>query len=268
MKEIAITNEKQILTGIKKAFDAMESSKKSYVYSVIELGEKLIEAKIKAGHGNWEKFCESSLKSALGGRISSSRQALKYMEVAENKLLVLEYFSDENSVNNLTKAISDASPEQLEKVKQLEAEEEQKRLAAEAEKLAKAEAKKQPEITEGEFIEVKPKVGQKEEVKTGFVQIDAKELEKIEDNMHELASLNKSISKDNDSMERVFNANDQLSAAAKEIRRLNGLNTSLEGRLNGFMVERNALIKEAKYWRSRFEKLEKQLGGENVKLTA
>jgi len=103
-------------------------------------------------------------------------------------------------------------------------------------------------------IESKP-----EEVKTGFVQIDAKELENIEDSMHELASLNKSISKDNDSMSRVFDANDKLAAATKEIARLNSLNTSLEGRLNGFMNERNALIKEAKYWRAKFEKLEKSV---------
>lgn len=85
------------------------TAKKGYVNSVIELGERLIEAKESVGHGNWETF----VKSFLGGMISSQSQAWKYMQIAENKALVLEYFKDENSINGITKAISDASPEQL-----------------------------------------------------------------------------------------------------------------------------------------------------------
>ena len=59
------------------------------------------------------------------------------MTVSTNKLLVLEYFSDENSVNQLTKAIADTTPEQLERVKQVEAE----RLAAEEQAMADKAAK-------------------------------------------------------------------------------------------------------------------------------
>ncbi len=95
----------------------MESAKKGYVNSVIELGERLLEAKEKVGHGRWENL----LKSLLGGGICSQQQAHKYMQIAENKALVLEYFNSETSVNNLTKAISDASPEQLARVEQIKA---------------------------------------------------------------------------------------------------------------------------------------------------
>ena len=52
------------------------------------------------------------------------------MQIARNKSLVLEYFNSETSVNNLTKAISDASPEQLARVEQIKAEDEQKRIEA------------------------------------------------------------------------------------------------------------------------------------------
>lgn len=257
MKQIAITNEKALVAGISKAFNKMEAAKKGYVHSVIELGERLIEAKEKVGHGGWSAFLNRNSELRFG----STEQARKIMIVAENKSLVLEFFNDENSINGLTKAITDASPEQIEKAKQLKIEQEQKRLADEQARAEKAASKKQPEIIEGEFTEVKPNPKKPEpkpeEVKPGMVQIEAEKLEEMEDGLHELASLNNTISKDNASMAKVFDANDQLAAAVKEIKRLNDLNTSLEGRLNGFMTERNALIKEAKYWRARFEKLEK-----------
>ena len=100
------------------------TAKKGYVQSVIELGERLLEAKEIVGHGGWETF----VKSLLRGEISSPQQAWKYMQIAENKALVLEYFNSETSVNNLTKAISDASPEQLSRVEQIKAEADQKRI--------------------------------------------------------------------------------------------------------------------------------------------
>jgi hypothetical protein len=91
------------------------------------------------GHGKWGGFCKNDLKAVLGGRISSQRithisyniqcvisfksalggkisspnQASKYMRVAENKALVLEYFRSENSINHLTSAIAGATPEQI-----------------------------------------------------------------------------------------------------------------------------------------------------------
>ena len=84
-----LSNEKKLIAEISKAFLKMESAKKGYVNSVIELGERLLEAKEKVGHGRWENL----LKSLLGGGICSQQQAHKYMQIAENKALVLEYFN-------------------------------------------------------------------------------------------------------------------------------------------------------------------------------
>lgn len=84
------------------------TAKKGYVNSVIELGERLLEAKEKVPFGQWEEWVKRNSEFRF-----DERQARKFMQIASNKLLVLEYFNNENSVNNLTKAISDASPEQL-----------------------------------------------------------------------------------------------------------------------------------------------------------
>ena len=65
-KEIVIANEKQIVSGISKAINKMDSAKKGYVNSVIELGEILIQAKIKAGHGNWNSFLNRNSELRFG----------------------------------------------------------------------------------------------------------------------------------------------------------------------------------------------------------
>lgn len=257
MKSIALANEKAIIKAsisrLSKKYQAMKSAHGAYVQSVIDMGKQLLEEKEIVPHGKWDEVVNLCSEHRFG-----SEHASRIMRVAKEKTLVLEFFSDDTSIRQLNDHIAHATPEQIERAKQIEAE----RIAAEeqakadrAAKAAELEAKKasQENIIEGDFKEVK----QAEPVKTGFVQIEAEKLEEMEDGLYELASLNKSISKDNESMLKVFDADEQLSAAVKEIKRLNDLNTAMEGQLNAYMNERNALIKEAKYWRSRFEKLEK-----------
>lgn len=263
-----IKTNKQLKADVKKFGLSSISKAKGAIEDSILCGTALIKLKEITPHGKWE----SEFKSAIDG-VFGLRHGQKLMQISAQKDLLLIAPKDEVlTLNDALEFISNATPEQLEMVKQIEAE----RLAAEeqakadrAAKAAELEARreeeqtiaqvqtKEPEIIEGDFQEVKNTATKAEEVKTGFVQIEAEKMEEIEDSLHELASLNKSISKDNDSMVKIFDANDQLGAAVKEIKRLNDLNTSLEGRLNGFMNERNALIKEAKYWRARAEKLEK-----------
>jgi flagellar biosynthesis GTPase FlhF len=261
-------NEKQLIKGIKSDVDSFTSSLNDALKYAILAGEKLLNLKEITPYGQWETRLKTDFQDRFG-----DRQARRFMEIARNKTLAIELNRSENlTLEGTIKAIADATPEQLERVKQIEAERlaaEEKAKADRAAKAAELEANKaeektiaqvqtkEPEIIEGDFKEIKKPEPKTEEVKTGFVQIEAEKMEEIEDSLHELASLNKSISKDNDSMVKIFDANDQLGAAVKEIKRLNDLNTSLEGRLNGFMNERNALIKEAKYWRAKFEKLEK-----------
>ena len=56
MSKDLIPNQKLIVSGITKAFNKMENAKKGYVYSVIELGEKLNSAKQIIPHGEWQNW--------------------------------------------------------------------------------------------------------------------------------------------------------------------------------------------------------------------
>lgn len=266
-----IVSKKQLIKDFHKAQNGFIGSIKNGMEYAFQMGDILLEIKKITPHGQLENVLKNEIDLAFG-----LRHAQMLMKISSNKTLVLEAGKGEIlTIKDMDKLITDATPEQLERVRQIEAEKlaaEERAKADRAAKAAELEAKraeeetlkqvqtKEPEIIEGNFEEVKEAskpVEKPEELKTGFVQIEAEKMEEIEDSLHELASLNKSISKDNDSMVKIFDANDQLGAAVKEIKRLNDLNTSLEGRLNGFMNERNALIKEAKYWRARAEKLEK-----------
>lgn len=273
-KQIAITNEKQIVAGIVKALNKETASKKGYVLDVIDVGEKLISYKEKVPHGEWENKVKIISKAVSDTGFGSDR-ASEYMKVARNKNYVLAYFDTDTSVRQLTKHIAEITPEQKAEVERLKAEEEQKRLQAEAEKAAKAEAKKQPEIIEGEFTEVKeqnpaPKpepTPKKEEVRDGMVQVKPDYLENLEDGLYEAHSLNKSIKEDNDSLLKVFESDDKLKAAIEEAQKFREMNRILNERINGLMSEKNAAIQAAKSWQRKAEKMEKELkalkGGSN-----
>lgn len=263
MKNALVPNEKQLVKGIVSAFNRMESAKKSYVISVIELGEKLIEAKKIVPFGQWESWLKANSEFAFG-----DRQAQKIMLVATNKLLVLEYFSDENSVNQLTKAIADATPEQLARVAQIEAE----RLAAEeqakadrAAKAAELEAKKaeeqiikqvqtkEPEIIEGDFTEVKPAEKQEE-----YQPEETLEQALTEANDMLIAD-NQELIKEIDSVTKILESNDQVSAAIAEAKKYRELNRVLNERVTGLQNEKNEAIRSVKHWKNRAEKAEREL---------
>jgi hypothetical protein len=263
-----IKNEKKIVAGIVRAFDRMESAKKGYVYSVIELGEKLNEAKNLVPFGEWEKWLKVNSELTFG-----HEQATKFMKISNNKLLVLEYFNSEQSVNNLTKAISNATPEQLAKVEELRQAEIEARLAEinaaqqkKEEEESAAKEKFHDEIIDGEFTEVK-----KSEDKID-IHVDApdkteahlepvySETQELHDLLNEQFSVNKSISDDNKSLVKIFEADDKLSQAVAELTQVKALNRMLNERINGLMSEANAAKKQAKYWQNKYQKLEKEHG--------
>jgi hypothetical protein len=239
MSKELIPNQKQIVSGISKAFNKMESSKKGYVYSVIELGEKLNLAKEIVPFGHWEKWLKGNSEFVF-----DSRQAQKFMQIATNKTLVLEYFNDENSINSLTKAISDATPEQWEKVEQLKKEEELAKLAVV--ELPKA---KKDDVIDGVFVEVKKPAP--------VLQIEEEftEVEELQGLLHEQHSVAKALQEDNDSLVKIFESSDQITQALKELHIAKEINRGLEGRINGFMVETRELKKAVTYWKSRCKKL-------------
>lgn len=65
------------------------------------------------------------------------------------------------------------------------------------------------------------------------------------------------LTADNEMMGKVFDADDKLGSAMAELKRATEENRVLRERVNGLMNEKNAAVKQAKMWRSKFEKLEK-----------
>ena len=251
MSKELIPNQKQIVLGITKAFNKMESAKKGYVYSVIELGEKLNLAKELVPHGGWEKFLNANSELAFG-----IAQAQKFMKVANNKALVLEFFDDEQSVDSLTRAIANVTPEQIAQVEQLKKEEADRIALAETNKaLAEAKAaidnaKKQDDVIDGVFEEViapEPEIVEPEEDPEALLLNIVNDQEKM---LKELISENESLTK-------AFESNDPLMQALEDLRRTKEISKGFEDRMQGLQNERMHLMKEVKYWRSKYEKLEK-----------
>ena len=254
MSKELIPNQKQIVSGISKAFNKMESAKKGYVYSVIELGEKLNLAKELVPHGGWEKFLNANSELAFG-----IAQAQKFMKVANNKALVLEFFDDEQSVDSLTRAIANVTPEQIAQVEQLKKDEADRIALAEANKaLAEAKAaidnaKKQDDVIDGVFVEVKKPVPVVE------IEPEFDEIEELRDLLDEQHSANKALQDDNDSLLKTFESNEPLTIALEELKKSNAMNRILNERINGLMNEKNEAIRNAKMWKGQFERLEKKL---------
>jgi len=257
MSKELIPNQKQIVSGISKAFNKMENAKKGYVYSVIELGEKLNFAKELVPHGEWNLFLNANSEFVFEGR-----QAQKFMLIANNKSLVLEFFDDEQSINGLTKAISDATPEQIAQVEQLKKEEADRIALAETNKaLAEAKAaldnaKKQDDVIDGEFVEVKKPA-------PVIVERPVEDpLDILQETIDMLEADNAILQTEMASIVKVLDANDQLTAALAEVKKYQELARVLKESLNGSMNSENAAKRQAKMWKAKYEKLAKEVGRE------
>ena len=256
MSKELIPNQKQIVLGITKAFNKMENAKKGYVYSVIELGERLNEAKEIVPFGQWETWLNDNSELSFG-RV----QASKFMKIARNKIMVLEFFNNEDSVNNLTQAITDATPEQIVAVDRIKKEEADRIALAEANKaLAEAKAaidnaKKQDDVIDGVFEEVK----QPAPVVEILPEDEFYEIDELRDLLDEQHSANKALQDDNDSLLKIHEANEPLIVAMEELKKSNAMNRILNERINGLMNEKNEAIRNAKMWKGQFERLEKSL---------
>ena len=257
MSKELIPNQKQIVSGISKAFNKMESAKKGYVYSVIELGEKLNLAKELVPHGGWEKFLNANSELAFG-----IAQAQKFMKVANNKALVLEFFDDEQSVDSLTRAIANVTPEQIAQVEQLKKDEADRIALAEANKaLAEAKAaidnaKKQDDVIDGVFVEVK-------KPEPVIVERPVEDpLDILQETIDMLEADNAILQTEMASIVKVLDASDQLTAALAEVKKFQELARVLKESLNGSMNSENAAKRQAKMWKAKYEKLAKEVGRE------
>jgi hypothetical protein len=159
----------------------------------------------------------------------------------------------------LTRAIANVTPDQLAQVEQLKKEEADRVALAEANKaLAEAKAaidnaKKQNDVIDGVFVEVKKPAP--------IVEIEPEfdEIEELRDLLDEQHSANKALQDDNDSLLKIHEGNEPLAIAMEELKKSNAMNRILNERINGLMNEKNEAIRNAKMWKGQFERLEKKL---------
>jgi rubrerythrin len=255
-----VQTEKQLVIGINKSFAKMECAKKGYVLSVIELGEKLNLAKELIPYGQWEKFLKAHSEFAF-----DERQAQKFMQISSNKTLVLEYFNHENSINGLTKAITDATPEQKEKAEQLKREQEEKDAINEQARIEKSLSEKlekpstvltsikiEPEIIEGVF----------EEVTKPVKAVIAEEIDPRDEAIDILQFDNLALQKEIESITKILDSSDRMSAALAKISTLENMVRVIQQSLRASQESENAAKRIAKSYKAKWEKLVKAVGHE------
>ena len=259
-KELAQSN-KKLVVGINKTWESALSDSKSAMNKSVLTGDMLTELKLKTPHGEWEKQFKNDSNTCIDTRICLSftiHHAQKLMRIAANKdLIKLVSDGDFLTIGEMTKAINEATPEQLAQVEQLKKEEADRTALAEANKaLAEAKAaidnaKKQDDVIDGVFVEVKKPVP----VPAPQIEEEFTEVEELQGLLHEQHSVAKALQEDNDSLVKIFESSDQITQALKELHIAKEINRGLEGRINGFMVETRELKKAVTYWKSRCKKL-------------
>ena len=259
-KELAQSN-KKLVVGINKTWESALYDSKSAMNKSVLTGDMLAELKLKTPHGEWEKLFkpEANDVSNTSFEINFTRKhASILMQISANKALIKHASNGEVlTINEMRKIISEATPEQLEKVEQLKKEEADRLALAETNKaLAEAKAaidnaKKQDDVIDGEFVEVKKPAP----VPAPQIEEEFTEVEELQGLLHEQHSVAKALQEDNDSLVKIFESSDQITQALKELHIAKEINRGLEGRINGFMVETRELKKAVTYWKSRCKKL-------------
>lgn len=252
---------KKVSNEINRAFTQMQKAKKDYVFSVINLGEKLLEAKEYVGFGAWEDYINRNSEFRF-----DSRQARKYMQIAMHKDLVIALFKDGNmrpSVNQITKAISatktpsagDCDPENSQDDEGID------RLVMDSSPILGKEGRE--DIIDAEFTEIKPEpeppdpapIADSEHVNPPEYTAEDRAKDLIDD----LTEENKELAEDNKRMRLILEDTNETAAAIKEIDKLKSLNKGLQDRINALVNENAALIKTVNRWERRYKKLQKEL---------
>jgi hypothetical protein len=264
-----LVNTKKLSNEISLAFTHMQKAKKDYVFSVINLGEKLLMAKESVGFGKWDEFVNTNSEFAF-----DVRQVQKYMQIAKHKDLVIALFNGQDlrlSVNQITKAISAAKAPNAGNLRlQDETEDEVIEQAMESDHHVLGKAG-QEEILEGEFTEI-PAIAPEPPETASFIEQaqpeskpapeqpeEPSDLEVLQDMVCELQSQIDGLTAENERMRIVFEDDDHIAAATKEFDRLTENNRVLNERNNGLFAEKNEAIKSAKFWKRKAEQLEKQI---------
>lgn len=248
-----LVNTKKLSNEINRAFTQMQKAKNDYVFSVINLGEKLLEAKEYVGFGAWEDYINRNSEFRF-----DARQARKYMQIAMHKDLVIALFKDGDmrpSVNQITKSIASATPEQLEAAKTVHEPNDDSILGLVMEK-SMPTPDELAEAIDGEFIEIEP-----EQTLAAEPMPEAEGSFSDGDLIAELQSLNDELTAENERMQIVFDDDNHIAAAMAENKKLSELVRVLNERINGLLSEKNEAIRSAKYWKRKFDQIEKQVKG-------
>jgi hypothetical protein len=229
-------------------------------------GDMLTELKLKTPHGEWEKQFKNDSNTCIDTRICLSftiHHAQKLMRIAANKdLIKLVSDGDFLTIGEMTKAINEATPEQLAQVEQLKKDEADRIALAETNKaLAEAKAaidnaKKQDDVIDGEFVEVKAP-------EPAIVERPIEDsLDILQETIDMLEADNAILQTEMASIVKVLDASDQLTAALAEVKKFQELARVLKESLNGSMNSENAAKRQAKMWKAKYEKLAKEVGRE------
>lgn len=258
---LALISKKQLVLGINKAFSKMESAKKDYVFSVIFLGEKLLEAKEAVGFGEWESFVKVNSELTFG-----HEQATKYMKIAKHKELVISMFGSQEtrlSINSITKAISHekatikANPDAV--------------TTDEEEILSRVLVDDDDDAIEAEFIVVAPHADDTHttsdteaapEDDADWCDIYPDDWEPDEDQTNvdvpeDIQTELKKLRELNREMEIVFADDNRTTKAIEEINKLLNVKDALENRIDSLVNENADLMSKLNYWEARCKKLEK-----------
>lgn len=269
MKSQIAINKKKLAAEINKSYSTMEAAKKNYVFSVIYLGEKLLEARDSVGFGEWEEFVNRNSEFRFG-----ARQARKYMHVAQHKELVITIFGNPDlrpSINQIAKAISAPKPAPA-ATAPVEAGDDEIIDMLMVDPLPTL-GQGSKNTTDAEFAPVSPQaIGtptpsvDPEPVKPGnnedeedWYDIDHGDWDtetdddRPEDVPAELEALRRRIAW----MESIFDDDNHTAAAIREIEKLKTINDGLQNRLDALVAENGQLQGRLNYWESRAKKLEK-----------
>ena len=255
-----------IIKGINDNYHKSQSAAKSAIEYAIKTGEFLLKAKEKVPHGQWGDWLQSN---ASGTVFSTQDHASKYMRLAKNKELVSVVDSG-NPVFNLTevnKAIANATEEEKAEAERLRkelAEQEEIKKKEVEERKRKKELERAARVADDArqpVADVKPEpVVVETEVETSEI---VEKYRKLEQEHQQLVSEFEETLADNESMGKVFDSNDQLKEALDENKKLREINRVLNDRLNALVGEKAAAIRQVKYWKDEFLKLQKMVGIKN-----
>ncbi|WP_027159158.1 DUF3102 domain-containing protein [Methylobacter luteus] len=247
-----LVSKKKLAAGINKAFLAMEKSKKDYVFSVINLGERLLEAKEYVGFGKWDEFINTNSEFAF-----DIRQAQKYMQIASHKDLVISLFGNHDirpSINKLAKAISTAKAQAGTEIEVTIDE-----ATVDAPSVLGQEG--QEEILEGEYTEVEPEPARPALPEPELLD-DEEEYsddDRASDLIDDLIRENQRLEEDNNRMRVIFEDDNYTAAAIKQIDALKEVEKGLQGRIDGLLNENAEMKRQLNRLDRRCKILEKKL---------